>query len=300
MALRSAAAVALAAASFALSGCLEADVQTEVKADGSGTLGVGMKFTDKFVEIIRKMEKADSKQDIVLKSKEGMMKKPDEALLAEWEKKGLKVVQFENVADEKRISSNVKFEFRSLDLLRSLDDIKNKDGGTPVGALSLTRDDKGVYTLAMGSPESGKPSSRKAGMGEEEEKPAPKDGEKEVKEEEKDPAAEAKKAEMAMAMMGEMMEEMKNFKFSVSMKVPGEVLDFEPAEGGKKDGAKVTWEFTLESMMQMQMSAGTEEDGQKGAYKVRFRMPEGQSIPESALTKVAAPEKPAPAPEGGK
>jgi hypothetical protein len=293
---RSGAAVVLAASALLLSACLEADVQTEVRADGSGTLGVGMKFTDKFVEIIRKLEKSDSKQDIVLKSKEGMMKKPDEALIAAWEKKGLKVVQFENVADEKRISSTVKFEFKSLDLLRSLEEIKQKDGGTPVGALSLTRDDKGVYTLAMGSPETGKPSSRKAAMdpGEdpEVEKPAGKDGEKP---EAKDPEAEAKKAEMAMAMMGEMMEEVKNFKFSVSMKVPGEVVDFEPATGGKKDGGKVTWEFSLESLMQSQTAEGDGEDGGKGSYKVRFRMPEGQSIPESALTKAAAP-----APEGAK
>lgn len=297
MASRSGAALVLATSALLLSACLEADVQTEVRADGSGTLGVGMKFTDKFVEIIRKLEKADAKQDIVLKSKEGMMKKPDEALVAEWEKKGLKVVQFENVADEKRVSSNIKFEFKSLDLLRSLDQIKNKDGGTPVGALSLTMDDKGVYTLAMGSPEKGKPSSSKSGMDPDVEKPAAKDGEKP---EAKDPEAEAKKAEMAMAMMGEMMEEMQNFKFSVSMKVPGEIVDFEPATGAKKDGGKVTWELTFESMMQMQMAGKMEEDKEEGAYRVRFRMPEGQSIPESALTKVVAPEKPAPAPEGGK
>jgi len=60
----------LAASALLLPACLEADVQADVKADGSGTLGMGMKFSDKFVEIVKKMEKIDAKQDIVKQARD--------------------------------------------------------------------------------------------------------------------------------------------------------------------------------------------------------------------------------------
>jgi hypothetical protein len=299
---RARASIVLAASALLLPACLEADMQADLKADGSGTLGVGMKFTDKFVEIVKKMEKVDPKQDVVKQAREGMMRKPDEAMIAAWEKAGLKVLQFENVADEKRLSSSMKVEFRNLELLKNLDQIKGKDGGSPVGLLSLTKDDKGVYTLSMGSPEKGKPA--KEGEEEEDEdeaKPEKKEG---GKPEAADPEAEAKKAAAAMAMMGELMGEMQNFKFTVALKVPGEVVDFEPGIAASKEGSTVTWKFDFASMMQAQMAGGMGEDskGGMGDFKVRFRMPEGQSIPESALTKAPAPkeaprEKPAEAPK---
>jgi hypothetical protein len=259
-----------------------------------------MKFTDKFVEIVRKMERIDPKQDSVKLSKEGFMKKPDETLLAEWEKRGLKLGEFEAVNDEKRISARFKVEFASLAALASLEDIQNKGTGFNSGGFRLTRDEKGIYTLAMVSDGGGaKMDAAEEEDGEDDDGDDGAEGEEEeAKEEEKvDPETAARRAQEGMALMGEMMGEAAKLKFTVCIKVPGEIVDFAPETAGKKEEGAVTWTVDFGSMMAMQMQGamgGEEEEGGKSDFKVRFRMPEGKEIPASALT--PAKPKPAPAP----
>ncbi len=292
----------IAASLLVLPACIEADVRTELRADGSGNMGVSMKFTDKFVEVMQKVSKIDSSNDLVKQSKEGMMKKPSDEKLAELEKLGLKLSEFECVADEKRLSAKLKVEFASLAALVKVQEFQG-GGESPVhmGGFSLTRDDKGIYTLAMvpAEPKEG----AKAEMGGAKE-PAGEKKEGEAKK--KDPEAEAKAQQEIMGLMGELMGEASKLKFTVAMKVPGEVVDYEPKIAAKKEDGSVTWEFTFATMMEIQMSGET-EDGKDPMENmlVRFKMPEGKSLPESCLTPAkAAPAKapeaapmPAPAPE---
>jgi hypothetical protein len=220
------------------------------------------------------------------------------------------------------MSAKAKVEFTSLAALQCFDRLvgtksdreeaaKGK-GDSPADDMRLTRDADGVYTLSLSMEPGGddddgdddgedgdddgedmefqgKPAPAAPGTGEA--KPA-------------DPEAAAKKMQEVMAIMGEMMGEASKLRFTVALKVPGEILDFEPAAGGKKEEGRVSWNFDFGTMMAASM--GGQDAGMKG-MKVRFRMPAGQSLPGKALwdgpakkaaTAVEAPAKePAPAGE---
>ncbi len=310
----------LAAAACLLPACIEADVETEIRADGSGTMGVSMKFTEKFVEILRRLEKVDPDQD-TLKEASGMLfDRPDAAAIAEAEKAGMKLLEFESVRDEKRMSAKAKVEFATLASLQCFDRlVGTKDdrekaskgkGDSPADDMRLTRDAEGVYTLSLsmepgddgGDEDDGEDGEEDDGDGEDDGgdddggemesggEPAPAaPGTGEAKP--ADPEAEAKKVQEVMAIMGEMMGEASRLRFTVALKVPGEILDFEPAAGGKKEEGKVTWNLDFGTMMAASM--GGKDGGMKG-MQVRFRMPAGQSLPEKALWDGPA-KKPAPA-----
>jgi hypothetical protein len=284
----------LLASALVVPGCLEADMSTELRGDGSGSVKMGVKYTDKFLEICRKLEKIDPTQDTVKKSRTKPFERPDEAALAAMEKAGLKLTEFEAVADDKQVSAKVRVEFRNLASLAAMDRLKPKKGEAfSVGGTTLTKDDKGVYTLTI------TPDDKKGGGGEAEagetidfggkKEPGAEGGEK------ADPEARAKKTAAVMELMSAMMEEAMNLKMKSSITVPGEIVDFEPNVAAKKDGGTVTWEFTLQSIMELQASGG--QDSVSKAMKVRFRMAEGKSLPDSCLTPAApAPAAPAPAP----
>jgi hypothetical protein len=298
----------LLAAALLLPACLEADVHTEIRADGSGAMGVSMKFSEKMVEILQKLEKINPKEDIVKQAREGMPKKPDEKTLAELEKKGVKLSEFETVANEKQISAKVKVEFKTVEALRHFKDAQGSREDGPMSSLyTLTVDDKGVYTLAMATEEDGDGDKDEAGEGKE-------PGKEEAGEEE-DPEAAAKKAGEAMAVMGELMGEASKFRMTMVMKVPGEVVDYEPKIAAKKEGGTVTWNFTFQSIMELSMAGGNgidemggEPSNPLGNFKVRFKMPEGQALPAASLwagppkkpATPTAPPAPAPAKDEGK
>jgi len=306
----------LAAATLLLPACIEADVQTEIRDDGSGTFGMSMKFTEKFVEVMRKMEKLDpSKAGELNMAMKGMPTKPDDATVAELEKAGLKVLECDAVNSEKELSARVKVEFRDLAALELMDRLEKKEAGKkskggPGDDVMLTRDEKGLYTLSVslesnaavggGDSEMSEDSDEDGGM-------AGPGGEGGEAKPEEDPEEAAKKMQEAMAMMGELMGEATKLKFVVGLKVPGEVVEYSPKAGAKAEAGKVTWTLDFSTMMQMQMESSMqqqEEGGGKGmAYRVVFKMAEGKSLPESALRKPKAAEPkaepaPAPAPAG--
>jgi hypothetical protein len=284
-------AAGLAAAALLLPACLEADVQTELRKDGTGQLGVSMKFSEKFVEVAKRIQKVDPANTTFKEARGGLLEKPSDEILARWEKAGLKVSECVAVDTEKELSMRLKVEFQALDRLRLLEEAQQGKGKSPAGAFTLTRDDQGVYTLAMVSDED------EGGEIALEEPPAPaKEEEKPAVEE--DPEVARKKQAEAMAAAMELMAELNKFKFTVSMKVPGEIVDFAPAAAAKKEEGKVTWTFTFESMMEAEMAGmGDEDAGGMDSFRVRFRMPAGESLPASALW--AGPEKKKEAPPAG-
>ncbi len=301
MTLRALRVASLVAASGALPACLEADIETEIRADGSGTFGASMKFTEKTVEVIRRMREIDPAQDIVVQASEGMIEKPSPEKIAEMEKGGLKVLEADSVNDEKRLEMKVRVEFRDLAALKGLDalDAKPGSGSSPADDVSLTRDEKGIYTLALHMSQDGKKAKPK---GEDALAPTGESAKEGEAKPPKDPEEEAKKQQKAMALTMELMGEASKLRIAVTLKVPGEIVDFAPAAMSKKDGNRVTWTMTFQSMMEAAMGAMSKESeaGSPGGknpmedFQIRFRLPEGQSISASALTP-SAPPAPAPA-----
>lgn len=287
---------ALLAAALLLPACIEADIETEVRADGTGTFGMRMKFTEKTVEVIRRLETIDPEQDIVKQTREGPFDKVTPERIAAMEKAGLKVLEAEAFNDEKRIEAKVRVEFRTLAGLAGLDALDREPGASgPADDMALTRDDKGVYTLRIRM-ESDKKEEAKAGPAAAKADPEAKEGAEPPAKPDaapKDPEAERKKMAAVMAAMGELMGEAQKLRISVALKVPGEIVDFAPAAGGKKEEGRVVWSMTFQTMMEAAMSGGDKDPMEE--FQVRFKLPEGQSIPEAALLAPKAPPAPAPA-----
>jgi len=294
-------AAGLAAAAVLLPACIEADMQTELREDGSGTLGTSIKFTEKFVEIANRMKKLDSKGQDIAAAMNDFPRMPNEALAAELEKGGLKVVECAAVSSEKEISARMKVEFRDMAALALMGKLEAAKAGekasNPGDGIAVTRDANGVYTLSFGMDQN----AMGGGGDADGEGPTAAPEAKEEEEEEADPEAQAEKMQEAMALMGELMGEASKLKIVVGIKVPGEIVDHAPKAGAKVEGGKVTWTMDFGTMMQMGMQGMGDEDAHK--MKVSFKMPEGKSLPDSVLTPVKKeepkPAAPAPAaPEG--
>ncbi len=313
--------VALATSALLLAGCVESDIRTEIKEDGSGSLRMSAKMTEGMVKLLKRMEK--SKQGGMNGPDAASMKldKPDDATVKELAALGLRVEEVSSTSTDTEMSARVRLAFDRISSLASASRLNRKGAGAGGGAeikpgdlakgLRLTRNDAGVYTLSLGmksdeeaegsevemeGAEAGPPDGGLAAEAENEAKPA---AEGEAKE---PPAAEGKEApeeepEDPMALMGEMMEEMQNLKITIGFAVPGEIVDFAPDTGGEKKDGAVTWTLDMGTMMAIQMEG-------VDTFQVRFKLAEGKSLPEAALwsgktaEKAAAPAAPAPAPGG--
>lgn len=281
-------------------GCVESDIHATLKADGSGTMGTSVKFTEGMVKIMKSLEKKKNAQmDPSGDFKKEAFKMPDDARKAELAKAGLTVLAAEVTDTDTNVGMKASFGFTTIAALELVDSMERMNGKTKKGSgapLHLTRDSKGVYTLALemkNEPEDEDEDEDE--MDEPEEMEGDEGGEMEEGEAE-DPAE-------AMKLMGEIMGEASKLKMVFGLTVPGTIVDFAPATGGAKDGSSVTWTLDMGAMMSMQMEGGG-EDGMN--FKVRFTMPEGESIPDAALysgptKKEDGAEKAAPPePMGGK
>lgn len=268
----------LVTAGLALAGCVDMDVQTSLKADGSGTMAMKVGFTEGFVKIVQKLKEIDPEDDTVEGAESFVFEAPTDEEKAAMKAAGCELLEFEGEQSETKIFSRFKVGFQTLASLSALDNIQSddeKDDSGPGDGMKLVKNDDGTYTLSMTNDDD------EASDDEIEEAidDAMGDGGEESAEEE-DPEEAMKKAAAAMELMGQMMAEMANLKIVIGMEVPGEVVSFAPAIG-KKDGGKVTWTIDMSTAM------GGGADMNEG-FSVTFKLPEGQSIPESALTPVKA------------
>ncbi len=289
---RVASALTLTTAVFALAGCLEADVQTKLSADGSGTMSVRMGLTDGMVDVMTRMKEIDPDDGTLAELKQIEFEKPTEAELAEMKVAGVDLLEFEGEASEKRVFSKFKVAFKTVSGLERLDALEAEGGDSPMNGVTLTKEDDGTYTLMLrgdDDDEDGEEEEVEFDFDDEEEDEATGD---------EDPEEAMRQAAAAIELMGKMMAEMANLKMVFGMEVPGEIISFEPKTLGVVDGGKVTWTFDMASIMAA--SAAGEDASPDGDFSVRFRMPEGQSIPESALWSGAAPAEETPSGESGR
>ena len=268
---------ALAVLPIATAGCIEMDVSTKLEADGSGTMSMNGGLTSGMVSIVRELEKLDPDDDTVKQTGSIVMTKPGEAELAKMKADGLELLEFETKDNETEMSTRLKAKFKTLAAMSAMESLSDGGGDDQMApsAYSLTREDDGTYVLAMVNDSDDEEVAEEledltGGMGEDDDLGG---------DEEEDPA----KAMQALALMGRMMAEMEKLSIKMALEVPGEVVSYSPETGAKKDGSRVQWSFDMQTMMAAQM----EGDGNpmENGFSVRFRMPEGKSIPEAALTK---------------
>ena len=278
-----------ALASLSLAGCIDADIQTTLAADGSGTMSVRMGLTPGMVEVVTKMKELDPKDNTLDELQMIEVSEPTEEERAAMKEAGIELLDLASEASEKAISSRFKIAFKSLSGLEHMDAILADGKDNPASGMRLTKEEDGTYVLAMsgGSDDDDDPFGLEDMDEDEDEDEA---GEEISAEEE------ARRTALAMEMMGKMMAEVANLKMVIGMEVPGEVVSFTPASLGKKDGGKVTW--TLDFAAMMAASASGEEPSMEEGFTVRFRMPEGQSMPESALWSGPAKKAPESGAEG--
>ena len=228
--------------------------------------------------------------------------KPDEATLAEIEKAGLKVLDYAGANSGKELFSRERFDFRDLAALRLTERLEIKgereNSSSHTGSnLWLSKDKKGLYTLEV---EFG-PYAESDAEDEAQVEPEAGDGTDGEAAPPEDPEAAKKRVQEAKSLMGELVAEAAKFKLVIGLKIPGEIVEYSPNAGAKSEGGSVTWTLDFRTTMQSLVDARSkpqeteDADGPDLRFRVVFKMPEGKSIPDSALrARKAAEPKAAP------
>ena len=261
-----------------LGGCVDVDVQTAVTKTGSGTMSMKIGFTEGFVAILHKLQEIDPEQEVLESAKDVYFEEPSAEDKVAMKAAGLEIVEFEGERSDTKIYSRFKVAFDNLGSLAAIDRIRPDDsepGDGPGQGMTLVKNEDGTYTLTMSGPGDDEEIDEVPEEGMDEGMDEGNEGDESAE----DPEEAMKKAAAAMELMGQMMAEMANLKIAVGMEVPGEIVSFKPAEFAKKDGQKVTWTIDMAAAMGGGMS------GTDNGFSVTFKMPEGESIPETALTK---------------
>jgi hypothetical protein len=279
--------VVLAAAVAGLPACLDADIKTSLAKDGSGTMSVRMGLTEGMVKVLSEMKEIDPDSDLISETNELLFEAPSDEVKAAMKAAGCEVLEFESEQSEAQVSSRVKVAFAHVSKLGELDQIRpegSDPGGGPGQGMALVRNDDGTYTLSMADGDDDGDDDEF-----EDENPFEDDGDEvgdgdadgDADETvEVDPEEVMRKAAAAIELMGKVMAEASKLKIVVAMEVPGEIVSHSPEQFAAVDGKSVVWTMDFASMMAGGMQAG----GMDGGFSVTFRMPEGESIPRSALT----------------
>lgn len=270
----------IAGAAVALGGCIDMDVQTALKVDGTGTMSMKLGFTEGFVKVIQKMHEIDPDQDVLESAKEVYFDEPSEEDKAAMKAAGCELLEFDGERSDTKIYSRFKVAFDKLSSLAEIDRIRPEDsepGDGPGQGMTLVKNDDGTYTLSMSGPDDDESDE----LSEEEIDEIVEEGMDEAEEAvEEDPEEAMRKAAAAMELMGAMMAEMANLKIAIGFEVPGEIVSFSPADFAKQDGQKVTWTIDMAAAMGGGMGGGMD-----AGFSVTFKLPEGETFPDSALTK---------------
>ena len=268
----------LATAAVGLGGCIDMNVSTALKADGSGTMSMKLGFTEGFVKILHDLQEIDPSQDVLAQAKKVYFDAPSDEDRAAMKAAGCELLEFAGERNEAKIYSQFKVGFERIAALSEVSRLKPEGadaGGGLAQGMTLVRNDDGTYTLAMGGPDDD------GEMSEEEIDDLVEEGiDRPPPDVEEDPEQAAKKAAAAFEVLGALMAELPKLKIVFAMEAPGEVVSFTPRELGKQAGRTVTWTMDMTSAM-----AGGLGGGMDGGFTVTFKLPEGETIPEAALTK---------------
>jgi len=308
-----AAAATLAAAALPLAACVEAEVQTEIRADGSGSFSSTWKCSEKVAEMLHRVRELDPSKAGELDRSISRPRLPPGTVLRELEAAGLRVLECDSANGEKDVSFRMRLDFRDLAALQRADRLETNEEwlrakGGAGSNLWLTRDADGRYEILFYAASPGSEvDRRKAALRDDPSTPPKKDGEPGAREPASPEDAETarRKRQEAIRMMGDLMGEAAKLRFVVGLRVPGEVVDHSPKSAAKVEDGKVTWTLDHVTLLRLQLEgAGARGDERRLPFRVGFRMPEGKSLPESALRAPPAPEpkrEPAsPTPGGGK
>ncbi|MCI0589719.1 MAG: hypothetical protein L0323_23120, partial [Planctomycetes bacterium] len=284
---------------LAASACHETEATVELSDKGAATLGMNVKFTKAFVTPATALARAVPGAPSILEEADPLfLKNPDPDLRKELEKEGLKILLLDSKNSDTELSSSFKVELQRLSALRQLARIRGGDGNAeevpagsgyrlPLDAVRLSRDKEGIYTLEVAFPVrvGGRilyPPDADGGAG------SPK------------------------ALAAQTLNSLLDGRATVTVTVPGPVVDFSPSGIGNTQAPKGapkapprTVVFRLNKTTVPR--TGLQMTDRKGDYlpvalKVRFRTP-GRSLPADALwdgkpsPSEAPRDGPAPGPE---
>lgn len=273
-------ALILAGVLAASAGCHESDVSVVLDGKGTAVLAVDVRITPRYLKGGLRLAKIDPALAILQEADPLFLRTPDEATRKELEKAGVKVLEQSSKRTETEMSSKFRVQLKRLSSLEAFarlrggaetaGDIPEETGlHLPVDAVRLSRDAEGIYSIEGTFPTLAT-ARIKAGA---------------VKED-------LDKFTEALGVAAELANEVNTFQLAVSMAVPGEIVDFSPADMGriedakpgtvKKDGGRV---FFSTRMGALSPDYLTKRKGQyiPLVYRVRFRLPKGKSLPADAL-----------------
>ena len=290
--------VVLAASLAVLPACFEMKMHTKLEKDGSGTMDVHMGLTEGLVAVMAELKEADPDSDAFEDTKDIVLTEPDDETRRLMKEGGCEILEFQSESSEKRVFSRLKVAFENFQKLYQLENVAPEgedDGDVPGQNASLVRNEDGTYTLSItkegeDEDESGDEVFADENPFEEDEPEVEDDPPVERRDGEQgggesdsgsttDDTGGEEDFERAMELMGKMLAEAKNLKIEVGMEVPGEIVAYSPKTFAEVEGSKVVWTLGFESMMQM--GGGDLDTGDH--FSVTFRMPEGETIPASAL-----------------
>lgn len=250
--------------------CVEMEMNTLIKKNGSGKMETLVAFTPKFVEILHKMEGLDPSGGGIGDVTKSLPQPPDADTKKRLRQAGLKVLDVQSIASDTEISSYMAVKFDHLSALEHLRELRPSEGGSSDDAWHLVSEPDGSYTLSMGRGAGSLGEGAFGGLGSQDE--TTDDGET--------PADPGASFEQVMGMLGELMTEAAKFKIEMSVTVPGDVIAAKPSDGATVDGHTARWYYDWSSMMGMSMQGDIDPDA-FGTFSVKFRP--NKPLPESAL-----------------
>lgn len=247
---------AVSAVIAALTACVELDTKVTLAADGSGTMSVHTLLLDSFLDLVREREgkavdeKLQKKMPVALSAEK----------TAELSAAGITVTHLAAESNDRGFAWDAALSFQSP---ASLSAIGAEGSLETTPALWIVDLGGGSYEAHLKERSSG---SDMAGGESNPGEPAKKKSKKEVQKD--------------MEMLGKMMGTLKDLRMTYSVEVPGTIVSVQP-DGGVITGSSVAW--TVDGA---KIAAAFKETPaqQSSEMIVRFQMPEGQSLPATAIS----------------
>jgi len=254
-----------------LTGCLEADVKTDLKKDGSGDVSVRVQVSEKMVAMLGELKKLDPESRTLRRLKRIQLVEPEKDVRSSMKSAGCELLDFESTQTDERVSVRYRVAFASLASLAELDRIGPEGSfprDLPGPGLTLVKNRDGTYTLALPERDDEDGLDDEQGPGA---KPGGDAGE--------DPEAVLARTHARADLTKRMRAESESLSVVVALAVPGKVVSYTPKKFAEVAGRKVTWKVDFKAMSVLPSTG----EGWRGKFSVTFRMPEGESIPERAL-----------------
>ncbi len=223
---------------FGLVGCLQATMETDLAADGSGTFLMEYAMSPSVAETIKELE---ALEDSGAETGMPMLGDVDEDEIRKiCKENGVTLTTFETTDTSMKIAG----KFKNIEGLNAvMSEAVESDGSG--GGLGLFKTEDGNYLLKMIPAAEGDDDDMASDEGEEEE------GSEAGEAKEMDPAAMGK----AMELMGKLMSSISELEMNMRFTVPGDVIE---SNAPKVEGRTSIWEINGDNIMAME-NAGEPE-----------------------------------------